>query len=548
MKFHPETLEYLLQLDIIDKLPSVGKDQWQTLYLGQHTPAHRIGIYCALLDDDAAGRALERDGWDITIGDGAPGFSSGWADGKETTTYERPSDVDGIRRLILYREFYGAFPDYLEIDEEFRLYHNLADDRSRGLLLDFDRSGREIEVARIDPKSVQVKLRYLRQFQAGTGLHLAIYMDSVRYSTIPLASIASAECDRTEINGCIRWRRNVTKCDFNKAYQTFSRLLCKVVLAPPARERSGIWPYKVDESDKPVTFKIAVDEFGNDVESTCDPDELSNYFGSNPGAPHYLTPVFFRREVLTKYFAEPDRYKVSDGRLSCLALWSCQIDNDLDSHVVVFLGDLGRDLPYEERLHWRQFNIAPEGQISETNYRRSFLSQFADAQAADLSFREEYASVLRDWGKVQGWPLFLPLSQGDSHLLETVRVPVTNSQVEFDEQIGHLTKLLIDSLNEKEIAVRAGALPENAKGITKLATFLEATKFPESQSTVQLLRDLQSLRSTGTAHRKGSEYEKIITKLGVDPNDKADAVRRFLIAATQALRAIRRYYCRASAE
>ena len=80
----------------------------------------------------------------------------------------------------------------------------------------------------------------------------------------------------------------------------------------------------------------------------------------------------FRREVLAKYFAEPERYSVSDGQLTCLSLWSCQIDNDLPSHVVVFLGDLGRDLPYEERLHWRQFNVSPEGGVRETNFRRSF--------------------------------------------------------------------------------------------------------------------------------------------------------------------------------
>jgi hypothetical protein len=213
---------------------------------------------------------------------------------------------------------------------------------------------------------------------------------------------------------------------------------------------------------------------------------------------------------------------------------------------MVFLGDLGRDLPYDARLHWRQFNVAPEGGISETSYRRSFLSHFADPRAADLTFRDEYAGVLNDWSKTQGWPLFLSLSQGDSHLLATVRVPVTSSQAEFDEQIGHLTKLLIDSLNEKEIAARAGALPENPKGITKLAGFFETTKFPESQSTVQLLRDLQSLRSAGTAHRKGSEYQKIVTKLGVDPSNKADAVRQLLTTATQALRAIRQHYCSAA--
>jgi hypothetical protein len=256
-----------------------------------------------------------------------------------------------------------------------------------------------------------------------------------------------------------------------------------------------------------------------------------------------LTPVFFRREVLETYFAEPERYKVSDGRLHCLSLWSCQIDNDLKSHVVVYLGDLGRDLPYEERLHWRRFNVPPEGKISETNFRRSFLAQFADAQAPDLVFRHEYASVMRDWEETQGWPLFLAPSPGDSHLLDTVRIPVTNSQVELDEQIGCLAKLLVDSLNEKELAARAGVLKDDSKGITKLDGFLGRTQFPQRQSFIGLLRDLQALRSTGSAHRKGSEYKKITTKLGVDPTKKAEAIRRLLEEATEGLRAIRMHYC-----
>ena len=340
-------------------------------------------MWCALLDGGAAAKAPERDSWDLSIGDGKPGFSQSGYGGKEVITYRRFGARDGVRPLVLYRSFDGAFPPYAELDEEFRLYHDLAEDKARGLLLDFDASGREIEVARISPNEVQVRLKYLRQFQAGTGLHLAIYIDSVRYSQIALADVPVHERERVETSATVRWRRDVAECGLNEQYATFSRLLCKVILRPPEREKSGVWPFKDDAAQKAVTFIVRIDEEGNEVEYTSEPEALANYFGANQGAPHYLTPVYFRREVLAKYFAEPERYEVSDGRLTCLSLWSCQIDNDLEAHVVVFLGDLGRDLPYEERLHWRQFNVAPEGGVSETNFRRSFLAQFADAEAAE---------------------------------------------------------------------------------------------------------------------------------------------------------------------
>jgi hypothetical protein len=161
-------------------------------------------------------------------------------------------------------------------------------------------------------------------------------------------------------------------------------------------------------------------------------------------------------------------------------------------------------------------------------------------------FRDEYANVTRDWERAQGWPLFLTLSRDDAYLLETVRIPVTNSQTELDEQIGTVTKLLVDSLNEKELAARAGPLEEGSKGITKLAGFLEATQFPERQKLIQMLRDLQTLRSTGSAHRKGSAYEKIIAKLSVDQTKKAEAVRRILEEAVDGLRALRLHYCETS--
>jgi hypothetical protein len=539
-----DTLEFLLQLDVIGEvLPKVGKEPWQTLYFSADNHPHRFGMWCALLDGDAAANALHRDGWDMMIEDGKPGFSQSWSNGLEVTTYHRFGSRGGVRPLVLYRSFHGAFRQYVEMDEEFRLYHDLAEDRARGVLLAFDPSGREIEIVRIQAREVRARLKQLRQFQAGLGLHLAIYVDSVRYSQIPLANVSPHELERVEVNSSVRWRRNVMKCEFNEAFTTFSRVLAKVILAPPTRDKAGVWPFATDEDSKEVAFIVGVTEDGYELENTSAPDKLGNYFGANPGAAHYLTPVYFRREVLAKYFGEPERYNVSDGQLTCLNLWSCQIDNDLKSHVVVFLGDLGRDLPYEERLHWRQFNVVPEGAISETNFRRSFLAQFADAKATDLTFRREYEQFVREWQKVLGWSLFLAPSPGDAHLLETIRIPVTNSQAELDEQIGNLTKLLVDSLNEKELSARAGPLEEGTKGIGKLAGFLANTHFAEGQSIVEFLRDLQTLRSTGSAHRKGSGYEKIIAKLGVDVTRKPDTVRRLLEEATAALRALSLHYC-----
>ena len=538
-------LEYLLQSDIIGKLiPSIGKEQWQPLYVSGDSQPDRFGLFCALLTEAAATQALEHDGWDIMIGEGLPGFSQGWSGGKKQTTYHRFGGSGGVRPLVVYREFHGAYPSYVEVCEEFRHYHNLAEDPNRRVLLDFDRSGYEIEVARIGPKQVDAKLRYLKEFQAGTGLYLGIYIDSVRYSNLSIDDIPKDLHEVVHTEKQLRYLRNVSKTGhFGEKYSTFSRLLVTVVMPPPPQEGAGIWPYEANDQDNEVSFVTGVNDSGYNVEHTSNPAKLGNYFGANPGASHYLTPIYFRKEVLTKYYADPDRYTVSDGNLSCLGLWGCRIDNDHSAHVVVFLGDLGRDLPYEERLHWKQFNVPPEGGVSETNFKRSFLAQWAAPKAPDLVFRQEYAHLSKAWEKSQGWPLFLRAEAGDAHLIETVRVPVTNSQSELDEQILTLTKLVVDSLNEKELASRGGAGAPGDKGITKLEMFLKGTGFAQATSVTQFLRDLQALRSSGSGHRKGERYATIVAALGADLRRKPEIMSRLLEEATAALGALGLHHC-----
>lgn len=51
-----------------------------------------------------------------------------------------------------------------------------------------------------------------------------------------------------------------------------------------------------------------MDDDGNEISHTCNPKKLSNYFGANPDAPYYLTPVLFDASVLGKDFLKSDMY------------------------------------------------------------------------------------------------------------------------------------------------------------------------------------------------------------------------------------------------
>lgn len=393
-------------------------------------------------------------------------------------------------------------------------------------------------------KRVEIKLSYLLQFLAATQLHLAPFFDVRRFSLVPIEDIPEAECDVQHADDRSRYFRHVRQCDFDSNFRSFSRLLGKVVIAAPPVKQCGKWPFPEREPDPEVSFVIGINQDGTPREFTSHQDKLSNCFEANPGVPHYLTPVYFRKEVLSKYYADPDRYSVSDGSLSCLGLWSVQIDNNHPTHVVVFLGDLGRDLPYLERLHWKQFNVPPEGGVSETNFRRSFLAQFTPPEAADMIFRSDYEKLNRIWREAMGWPLFLEPEAGDEYLLTTIRVPVTSSQSEFDQQVLALTKLLVDSLNEQALLAQAGPGQKDEKGITKLDRFLASRGFSQTVAVIQFLRDLQALRSAGAGHRIGDRYDKILAKLGGDAQRKPELMEHLLRDATVVLRTLGDHFCR----
>ena len=133
-----------------------------------------------------------------------------------------------------------------------------------------------------------------------------------------------------------------------------------------------------------------MDENGDEIAYTSDPKALANFFDANPNEPHYLTPVHFRKQVLDKYYQQPSKYSVEDSLLHCGRLWVMAIDNQHDDKVCVWLGDLGRDLPYQERLHWRAHNIPPSGSMSEIFYKRQILARNVDSDRPDFLFKVRY--------------------------------------------------------------------------------------------------------------------------------------------------------------
>jgi hypothetical protein len=488
------------QAQVYDAFCQEMKDSWVWLFRSRgRIEGHSVGQYSAILTPERAKAAVRDASWDVHIGSGGHGFTEYFEDEGRRTVYERYPG-DGAELLVSYREFHGVRPSDFEVVEEFRLLFNLWEDRPSRTLYCFDGSGYPIKAVTVDERGVRALASLVRRYQAAKQAYLALYLDS---------TLRSEELDSEEH----RWE----EADENKVFSyyrgtldlagdAFSRLLGKRLLPPPPIETCGIPPFEKEEGYE--DFLIGLSEMGAEIRHTSDPDQLANYFGANPDSPHYLTPVYFRREVLSKYYADPDRFSIEDGYLRCTGLWGLRLDNDQAGHIMVFLGDLGRDIPREEAQYWRSFNIPPpEEGPSETLMRRAFGGQFAEPKSTDLRFPRAYLKTSEAWNETFGWPLFRPLHDDDKHVLGKLHSPVTESAAEFDEQVLYLAKLLVDSINEESIKTAIGKGDAGERALSKLERFLTHEGMEDARALLKPFADVQGLRSRGAAHRKGSSFD-----------------------------------------
>lgn len=518
------------QADNIAEIEELGRGEWTTLYESSGDNEHKRFTYSALMAPALVEDALTRPAWEARTGDDSPGFSKRDENGVEVIAYERFS-YSGLEPIVYLRNFHGIKPQQFDLSEEFRLFHNLYHDHAGSRYLHIDKRGNEIVAAELTDTTFRVLTRLIRQYIAARQLVLALYFERLAFanvgveaakSTLPAPNLAPA--DRCYSLGIGEGTNGV-----------FSRLVGKKIIAPPPVNESGIWPYEPIKRGECERFLIDVAEDGSQILHTCDPTALSDYFVENDDAAHYLTPVWFSRDVLAKYYNDP-KFSVEDGYLRCGSLWGLQIDNNVPDHVVVYLGDLGRDLDPEEQRYWRHFNVSPGGRKpSETNYKRSFLAEFAEPTAPDLLFQLRYAGLNEAWRKKFHWYLYRLAHEADAHIIGQVRVPLSESFGEFDTQILYLAKLLVDALNEPELVTATGQTSPDEKGISKFKRFLEQGRYPHFNRDVSLLRTLQDLRSSGAAHHKGSRFDNVSVTVGLDRNSQRDVFRALLVKANTML-------------
>lgn len=270
------------------------------------------------------------------------------------------------------------------------------------------------------------------------------------------------------------------------------------------------WRGSASEETKQYATFIAHDRKNKRIdEISCDPSCLANYFTKSE-LPFEVTPAFFRPEVLLKYKSDRKKYHLEDRSIGCRGAWHLEtFDINAAGQVHTYLIYLSR-LPYEEQLHWKQYNEKPKAPLSKRAIATDFEGNFYDEYDPLPSLKYKLEELHRK--KVGWWTL------RDEGAPEKVHYPYTTSRDEWAEEILNLDQLVVEGLEEKWLRRKARELGRNpapqGRALKLTEECLIALGF-EADHAYQLMspfHEIHTLRSKLKGHASGSEAEAIKTQ------------------------------------
>lgn len=493
-------------------------DVWTTVYSPHSKEDGTPSIFCCLAEKGMRDALLDGVDWPVHVDSFSPGFE---VRGNEARYVNSP--YPGFYFLVVETYFHPLEQGQLLVNNEFVLLFNLYRDDD-GNYYDVGESGeRQLVVSMGD--EVRFRTSFLMRFMAAKQLLFVQLIDSRAGSEEHYRTNARLVDEK----GCRGVNYNY-KIWFQSTPQEdclYSMLYARSIVVPRPQEQCGIWPYEHEDDCFPE-YLIGERPDGTEIRFTCDPDKLADSFGGNPRAPHYLTPVYFRSEVLGKYRNDPC-FSVSERGIKCGTQWSIEIDNVKSSRVMVYLGDLGSHLPAAERRHFLAFEMSPVDQsISDEALQNDFFNMWVKPTGPISCLLCARKRLDGAWLAAFGKKLFREVHADDADMEKLIRIPSTNGREELDTVVINLDKLLVDYIDESALSQ-----PNASGSISKLEGQLKDLGIDVDISP---LRDLQSLRSTSTAHAKGKKYNKAKAKLLT--GDNSSDIERLVSRLTNMLNEI----------
>ncbi|MFD8495786.1 hypothetical protein [Amycolatopsis sp. NPDC059657] len=467
------------------------------------------GRGCVLIDTEQAATALEDTRW---LGRDLGKFgvwNSGRIDNGLTAT-ERGVDVEFF---VHARQPAGAAAPVIEISHPFLWYWDAVPTTSGWKYL--NEAGRDQDLVRWeitgDSWRVEVRALEFRHFLATYQRHALIQLDWVPKRD-------SEEFDRVDGEFHNEWAH----VDFHVLHDmsminrpAFSRTLGQYLVTGLRNSRTPRWEERENEVEHP-SFIYGIDPAsGEPLTHICDPDQLGTYFDKDGTRLHYLTPVYFKREVLQPYAAEPSRYRISNSRLSCLSLWGVEISFNSTGLVEVYLGDIGQKLPADEWGHWRTYNVPPEGKMDEGRFRRDFLNQWAGSNDPVHDLRKARKEAMAASQALLGKPLRKELNTETQAEFDSLIGPLTDDPAALGAPLLLLTKVLADGIEPAPLKAYLTDYEPGERSLSLLRRFTQ--ELGGTTDITAIMRELQSFRSKGgIAHLAGSSAKKARAELEIE--------------------------------
>ena len=478
----------------IELVKSPLSGAWTTVYSHHAAADGRPSVFACFADLARKQEILAGDDWLKH----ASSFSPGFCVCADDVTYHDGRD-EGYDFIVAEQYFYPLDQAQILVNQEFVMLFELYRGED-GCYYSVDKCGDREKVVDFAGDEVRVRTKYILRFIAAKQCLFVYFVDS-RLASSSSYPLGSTECisESDEVGGNYhigQWYAS----DIDEGY-LLSMIYARSFIEPGDVETCGVWPYDEKKEWYPE-FIIGERPDGSLVRYACDPNKLGTYFDREPRAPYYLTPVFFKPAVLDKYRSSP-HFDVSERHISCGSQWRCEIDNVDPDRVMVYLGDLGRDLPESERTHFLSFEMSPVDQhISDEVFKTDLLNMWVKDPSGPVSMLMRARMELdKAWRKWFGLALYRPFHRADEGILEQIHIPSANGEPEFEAVTMALTRALVDYIDESSLK---GA---DAKGsINKLEVFLSGH---DIVADVKPLRDLQNLRSAGAAHGKGPKYDRL---------------------------------------
>jgi hypothetical protein len=425
--------------------------------------------------------------------------------------------IDGIlyRPFILRRDFGPIHPPIFEIVQDFVLFYNLYFQSEESVYRKLNSTGIEVDVIKLskdsETETILVRTNYLRDYLYFNKMALIRQHDHKRWFR-EASPVATGEGNPLYIRetGKIHYSLSIVNDTFFKESKCLSFLHGMDIVRPFSKPDNSLHSFSFDKQFE--KFIIRLNSDGEPIERMCN----ESHIGSHNGQAPFLTPVFFKKELLKYYYDNPKTFSVDENCIRCLDQWYITYGINSEGLIQVWLGDLGR-LPYEVQKYWRLLNVPPEGGIPKEVFQRDLEAEFVESTDPVSKFKRVLELSNSNFKTQFGFRLHKTLPSNDLHCYQTIHIPVTNEQKEFDEQILYLAKILIDSMNKSEMDKRISKSSQSGS-IESLGFFL--SEITECQDTdISIIIDtfsmIQTIRSTGAAHSKGSKFEGKMIKYGL---------------------------------